>query len=481
MRLKDPHNLVSPKDLEKLCERIDSAMTVLSRPVNYGGHPFLYSFAVTKEHELAVSINGKIPVSTGATDGEKYYWNPEFLARIDSRQVPVILEHETIHLVSEHAQRGSKKNFQAWQYSIDFCTNARMESDYNKVKALRNQKAGHFPCITDGTFGEKINLEDFKSIMRQEIEPPERVVFCDSRALTMSPDEVYEEIIEFFQDDQQNDPFSQDLSDLLDESGEDEQDGEDQGDDGDQQGEGQGGQDENEDRVGQSPGTLDNHIEQEIDPQELMEEIMVAMERAEALEPGSTPSYIKEALADLTEPAVDLSEYVRMKSIQISTDGMRNQWKRPRKRSWAIGQYLPKRIGKTARWLALLDTSGSMSMEAISYAISQLKSLGGETQGIVVPVDAVVHWDQATEIEKMEDLSQISVVGRGGTVFNSFFEEYEDRLGSDFDIVIVLTDGMCGNIPKELEPDPDCIWALTENVSFQPAFGEVVEIWQHLR
>jgi len=125
----------------------------------------------------------------------------------------------------------------------------------------------------------------------------------------------------------------------------------------------------------------------------------------------------------------------------------------------------------------MLDTSGSMSDNDISYAVSQLQVMGNGTDGIVVPCDAAPRWDKATRIKKINDLKRTKVVGRGGTIFDDFFENFPKELGTDFDVIVILTDGYCGNIPIELKPPIPVVWVVTSDFrEFKPSFGKVAPL-----
>jgi predicted metal-dependent peptidase len=439
-RLQDPHKLVSDKELYDLAKKVESAMTIMARDIPHGGNPFLYGFTVTKEHELAVKIES-FEVHTAATDGVKFYWNPDFLAKLNKYELPIIMEHETIHLVSEHAQKfAGKKNQEAWGLAIDFVTNARIEDDHRKIN--RGSKLSTKRKIWGPNIGEPVSIRDLISIKKGLKESPKKCLFVDMGAVKRSPEDVYKEILPYFDRPPQQQPKTTPAEE------------------GDEE----------------SPQqTLDSHIPCKLDNQEILEELLVATERANAIDRGTVPSYVEDIIGELTNPTVDLSEHIRMACLQAKCDGMRNRWKRPRRRSFAIGQYLPTRIGHKPRWLCLLDTSGSMSKEQIAEGVSQLQSLGNETEGYIIPCDAAVHWDHIDEVNNASDLVSTKIIGRGGTVFDDFFKEFPDRLGTDFDVIIVITDGLV-EVSKDLDPGIDCIWAITSSQQFTPPFGRAVKL-----
>jgi predicted metal-dependent peptidase len=74
----------------------------------------------------------------------------------------------------------------------------------------------------------------------------------------------------------------------------------------------------------------------------------------------------------------------------------------------------------------------------------------------------------------MQDLPTINTVGRGGTAFSSFFENYKKELGDKFDVIIIMTDGGVWDLNKLISPNIETVWVLTNNYeAFNPPFGRV--------
>ena len=125
----------------------------------------------------------------------------------------------------------------------------------------------------------------------------------------------------------------------------------------------------------------------------------------------------------------------------------------------------------------MIDTSGSMGDDDIIYGISQLQALGNESEGFVVPCDAKVHWKGVQKIDQVKDLKKTKIIGRGGTVFDDFFKEFPNELGTDFDVIIIITDGYCGQVPYDLRPACDVVWVITTpGYEYKPTFGRVAPL-----
>jgi predicted metal-dependent peptidase len=194
---------------------------------------------------------------------------------------------------------------------------------------------------------------------------------------------------------------------------------------------------------------------------------------------------VESLLGELVKPQLRFVDIVRSAMMRKVQDaGMKNDWKRFRRRyiSATPRQYLPKRHTHMPRWLCMLDTSGSMSDDDIRFGISQLQVLGNQTEGTVVPCDAEPHWEAAVKVRNMAELKKTRPVGRGGTDFTTYLRDFPTKMGTDFDVLVIITDGYCGEIPLELKPKKmDVCWVITrpDHEAFKPPFGRVCRLREH--
>jgi hypothetical protein len=232
---------------------------------------------------------------------------------------------------------------------------------------------------------------------------------------------------------------------------------------------------------------LDGHMSSSIAKSKLLQEVLDAVQAAKIMDKaGTLPSAIEEQLGKLLEPKLSWQDIVRTAmQVRRQEKGNKNDWSRFRRRSVSMSIqpaypnqdpfYIPKKKSDYISWLALLDTSGSMRNEDMVYGVSQLRCLDGRSDGWVVCCDAQTYWDKMTHIRNMEDLPQINPVGRGGTVFESFFNDYRNKAGQEFDIIIIMTDGEIYDLENLKRPHCDVVWILTSsyNKNFTPPFGRV--------
>lgn len=225
-------------------------------------------------------------------------------------------------------------------------------------------------------------------------------------------------------------------------------------------------------------GTLDEHMDTEENEEKLAKRIADAMESAKKMA-GYVPGALEDELGKLTAPKVTWQDVVRAKLIKARSGHNRNDWTKFKTRPMFCGMLTPKRKSYFANFICLLDTSGSMSKDDMSFGISQLQSLDERAEGTIVPADAEIYWDQATKIKvtKAEELSKVKVFGRGGTCFNSFFSDYEKKIGKA-DFLIVITDGylMDTDIAEMKNPGIETIWLITSGAQFKPPFGRCFDL-----
>lgn len=128
---------------------------------------------------------------------------------------------------------------------------------------------------------------------------------------------------------------------------------------------------------------------------------------------------------------------------------------------WFIPEYKLRKI------VIAIDTSGSMSDQEVSMAITQSRHLlksYPQVQGILCMCDAAVsYWADIKETYKIQRR-----VGYGGTDFSPPFEKIiEEKIQNDTDLLIYFTDGY-GNFPnenwlKDHKINFDTLWVVTNN------------------
>lgn len=225
-------------------------------------------------------------------------------------------------------------------------------------------------------------------------------------------------------------------------------------------------------------GTVDDHMDAEESEEKLAKRISEAMEAAKKMA-GYVPAALEEELGKLTAPKITWQDIIRARLLKARAGNGRNDWTRFKTRPMFSGLIVPKRRNYYAHFGCLLDTSGSMSKDDMAFGLSQLISLDERSEGTIVPADATIYWDDATKIKKAvpEEILKVKVIGRGGTKYAEFFDEYEKRIGK-CDFLIVITDGFLldTDIAEMKNPGVDVIWLITSGSAFNPPFGRAFDL-----
>jgi predicted metal-dependent peptidase len=486
--LLDPHDMAED-DIDELNEKLRVAKMIIARSPEKGGSPFIYAFSATKPHFLE---DISMPLYTdkdgtehkfysAATDGKKYMWHPEMLRRLTPREIGVVMCHETYHIVLQHTDpnRCLGKNMKVWNIAVDYVVNSMIEHDQRqsgRISSYSNYGIDNHPIWT-GNLGrplpydellaavketyndwkgskksnaKKVKNKKKKSAPKGPPKPEDIRMYCDYKQYGKSSEDIYDEIMQYVKE--MDDELLQMILDAL------------------------------------GAGNPDDHsMPGNISRQDLLQEVLDAVAATKQL-CGTVPSAIEDHLTKLQEPKLSWQDIIR-NTLQFRRQekGRVNDWGKFKRRSVSLNIqpgmkgkqednpfYIPRKKDDFVTWLALLDTSGSMSVEDMSYGISQLKCLDGRSEGLVVCCDAQTYWDKATRISRMSDLPTINPVGRGGTVFEDFFRDYRKMVGSDWDVIVVMTDGGIWDIEKLIRPHCDVVWVLTNKwEEFNPPWGRV--------
>ena len=57
--------------------------------------------------------------STAATDGDKLYFNPEYMSKLNDQQQLFVFAHEVLHVALDHIDRSEGKNHYLWNIGLD--------------------------------------------------------------------------------------------------------------------------------------------------------------------------------------------------------------------------------------------------------------------------------------------------------------------------------------------------------------------------
>lgn len=468
-RLSDPLG-IAPKQITSLQKKLSIAMGILARgpdaPVP--GNPFVFAFTVERPHflyefeETKPAENAELfkfdPNKTCFSDGEKYNWHPDYLEALSNWEIQVILEKISYHMICNHygADRTSGKVAYIWEWARTYNVCATIESDYiHKGKIYSHDVADNkdHPLWSGnlGTpllFQELLDAIEGKPINPKKQDPPNGLICADVSQNERSVEDIYYHIlkhIKLHHGPEGIEKFAPENHPTL-----------------------------------KYVKNIHAPLNIKTTRDKMLQRALRAADSAKKMR-GTIPSNVVEELGELQSPVLTWEDFsthsIRNKRRQ---KGMENCWTAPRRRAMALKLYMPQKKDPFINVIVLLDTSGSMSQEDITYGVSQLQVLDTRAKITVVPVDAEPHWKDATIVNSAMEIPKIKIVGRGGTVFSDFFNHYSKHIDDPPDLIIVITDGYFGTLDIAREPPCPTVWVLSNNdpnvsVPFGKAFPMIVQ------
>jgi predicted metal-dependent peptidase len=462
-----------------------------------GGDPLVFALVVPTEHIATCNI------PTAGTDGKRFYWNPKWLNNKSLTGIRLVCYHESGHALYMHPQRRGSRIPILWNIAIDYIVNGMAMEDL-KIRLKDDQKVrecfvkhlGNYltlpQCIEmfKNPLAPLPGLENFEPDQDTEIVPlpdpnddreltEKEKQELDRRAAKYTffyadpnlseemkrPEKIYEVLLQalpkcpkcgragiFVPPD--TEPCTEPDH---------------------QHGEGNCDTCCNGYDVLNQGSTIDEHIDATEDPAKMAKRISDAIRAAKQMA-GRVPSGLEDELGILTAPRIRWQDSVRTQLTKIRNGNSKNDWTRFRHRPMFAGLLVPRRNGMVARAGCLLDTSGSMSREDMAFGISQLQSLDERSEITVCFCDAEPYFDKLVKLRSINasELSKLKPIGRGGSVFDTFFNEFEKRMDKQ-DFLIVITDGYWD--PKGLkEPSIPVYWVVVAPSDFKPGFGKVFSL-----
>ena len=345
-------------------------------------HPFFGNIATRMQ-----LIESSEWCPTAATDGRNFFYNTEFVNKLNVKKLMFLLAHEICHGIFDHFGRMGSRDKQLSNISQDYAVNQ---------------------ILCDDHIGEKITEVD---------------ICQDNKYRNMAWEEIYDTLFDEY-DKQQQDMKSfiaGQLGDMLDEHLEEAMAGEEKDGNG---------------RPTMSPEDI----------QKAKDDIKQAMIQSyQAAGAGSAPGAIERLIKDLTEPKMDWREVLRM-NIQST---VRNDYsfQRVNRKTFGTGIILPGMTNDETIDIAIaLDMSGSIGQDEAKAFLSEVKGILDQYTDYKITLwtfDTAVYNPVEITHDNEEDFYNYDIQGGGGTCFecNFNFMKDEDLRPKKF---IMFTDGYPG-------------------------------------
>lgn len=557
------------------------------------GDPLIFQLVIPFEHVLTRAL------PTAATDGRRFYWNPEFIKKHTLLGLRFVAAHEAFHAFLMHPDRIAGRIPKLWNIAVDYIVNGMVMDDLTH----RGKNAGH---VFEKYLGKYCTIDQYMSLIKNPFNPPkglEGIVnktksfnsgvimpdptfsgdLTDEQEKEMarrqeynggfffadpnmendikSPEKIYAMFYQMMpkcpqcgrigmykkpqngnsgKNGKQSKQGSNGQKGQQGQQGQQNQNGQGQGQQdpngqgqpgqGNQSGQGQGGsggcdhgqgghscghgnqqgqgsgqgqgqsdpngQGQQGQGNGQGQGqcdengcgtcggddyvdifsfgdTLDEHMSTDEDKEKLAQRLASAVEQSRR-QAGYIPAGLEGELNSLVKPQIKWQDAIKTKISRIKQGNARADWTRFKTRPLAYQTLIPKRRDYFIKFACLLDTSGSMSDDDIAYGVSQLQALDRTSEGYIVPADGEIYWDDAVEVKNCneESLKKTKVVGRGGTAFMNFTNDYKKHFG-DVDMLIIITDGFIYDMQGAEDPHIPVYWIITsDHADFNPPFGK---------
>ena len=320
---------------------------------------------------------------TAAVDGRKFYYNEEFVMKLDLDETVFLVGHEVGHCIYEHFLRREDRDPKIWNMAGDYKINAMLVREgigrlIDKVKPLYDKK-----YATDDWWTEKV----YDDLIEQGVQPQQTI-------------DVHLEV-------------------------------------GDGNGNGNGGSDGDDDKGSGRPTISSDDIKG------LSDEIKNAiMQAAQSVGAGNVPGDIKRMIGSLTEPKMDWRQMIRVSLESNLVNDM--TFMRPNRKSQFTNVFLPglKKDEQIDVCIGL-DVSGSIGEEDSRDFLSEVQGIMDQFDSYRIRVwcfdTQVSGYDEFTS-DDGRSITEFEITGGGGTDFMCNWN-YMIENEIEPDQLIMFTDG----------------------------------------
>ncbi len=359
-------------------------------------------------------------LSTAATDAEKIYFNPDFLAKLSERELDFVLMHEVLHVALKHCFREEGREEETFNIACDIVVNSLiLESSGGDLSSISLQGYGPLMHLTpDGKEGRDFTAEQVYAML--PLRPNKKKEGSKSRKCQGKSKN--------FDDHSKWKALGQEkrLKDVW------------------------------EKRIADAAEAIST--------------------REGGSRCGDLPLFAKRILDELKNPQTDwrtlLNDFVQEEICDYSFS--------PPDRRFGDSPFLLPDFNEAdftiSDVLFLIDTSGSMSDEMIAQAYSEIKGaidqFGGKLEGWLGFFDAAVV--PSVPFCNEDELKIIKPLGGGGTSFLAIFD-YVKKMEKKPTSIIILTDGYAPFPKEEVAEGIPVLW-LINNKDVTPPWGKVARI-----
>ncbi|MEK9575683.1 MAG: VWA-like domain-containing protein [Gammaproteobacteria bacterium] len=348
---------------------------------------------------------------TSATDAKSFYYNPEFIERLDTHQIKFVLIHEALHCALTHfARRGNRKKH-TWDLACDFAINPLLV------------KEGFHPPLDVPIFRQ------YEGMIAEEIYP-------------MIDDNLDQEPMDQHLYDDQNNEDSKDSDGGMREDNLTQQ-------DKNQSGESKNNQSTSS--LAQRPQSLNPD---EIEKLATQWQKNLASSAQLAQEAGKLDGEFAKLIDFFLQPRVSWQSLLSTFMSRLARDDF--SYSRPSRRPG--NAILPTLRSHQIDIAVAIDTSGSISQQEIDEFVSEINAIKSTIRSSItlIACDDKIFPSSPWRYESWEEINFPASLGGGkGTNFRPVFELL-NSLDNPCDVLIYFTDAK-GLFPEKI-PNYPVLW-----------------------
>ncbi|MCK4307262.1 hypothetical protein KAW50_03430 [candidate division WOR-3 bacterium] len=206
--------------------------------------------------------------------------------------------------------------------------------------------------------------------------------------------------------------------------------------------------------------------------QALAREWKERIDAANQQQKGNVPAGLLRELGELEYPELPWYQIIRQRLARLEKQ---RTWRRPSKKYLPF--FFPGSIkNRSIKAVVAIDTSGSMSKDDITKAISEVFGLARTFKSFkfwICWIDTQVYDWIEVSAENQRKLKALKPKGGGGTDFRPVFKTIKDKFVDSIDCLVFFTDGY-GDFPSK-EPMYKTYWVTRSNDIRWP-FGRIVKL-----
>ena len=359
-------------------------------------------------------LREKPEIGTAATDGKHLWYAPDFIDRLDNKQVEFLLAHEVLHVAFEHMLRRGDREPQGWNVACDYAIN----------QILDDEGIGSKPTGNDAPL-------------------------LDSQYRGLSAEQIFDKLSDY-----QKQQKTLDVHIDLDKGEATIKD-----------------KDGNETKI---PMDKMSKSEQDQLKDEIKNSLIQSAKAAQSSGAGNIPKGIERLISDITAPKLDWRSMLR----QTIRSQIRNNytWMRPSRKTYSTNAVLPGLDVQNELDICVsIDTSGSISESMLKDFLGEINGIADEFDGYKIKIwcfDTDVHAPETFESWDGKQIINYQPQGYGGTDIGVNWRWMQENDVKP-QLLICFTDGETWDQWGDSDYC-DTLWVIHTNDRVKPPFGQTV-------